>query len=502
MTPSQVGCAVDYEDYKQYDAVGLAELVARGDASPAELLEAALARAEAVNGKINAIVRPMPGVARERAADELTGPFAGVPFLIKDLMQDYEGRPTGRGSRAAQGLVAARHSEAVRRWLDAGLVVFGQTNTPEFGIKSVTEPEANGATRNPWDLGRTPGGSSGGSAAAVAAGIVPAAGANDGGGSIRIPAACCGLFGLKPGRGLVPAGPAYGELLAGAATDGVVSRTVRDSAALLDVLTAHPDPGGPYLAARPEEPYAELARRTPRRLRVGVSTRSPIGTPVAREAVEAVDAAVKLLTGLGHEVEEAEPAVDGLRMADDFMTMYAVENAAALAELKHRTGAGDDQFELDTHLIAAAGRAVGAVEHSVRHARWNTYARQLAAFHQTYDVLLTPTLARPPVRIGELDTPWLTRQVGKALLKAGVAGRFSRTGLWKRSVVQNLAPNPFTQLANITGRPAMSVPLYRTPDGLPLGVQFGGPLGSEGLLLALAGQLESAAPWAQERPTL
>ncbi|MBJ3810741.1 amidase [Streptomyces flavofungini] len=493
---------MDYRDYGTYDAVGLAELVARGDVSAAELLETALARADEVNGKINAIVRPMPVVARERAAGALSGPFAGVPFLIKDLMQDYAGRPTGRGSRAAQGLVATRHSEPVQRWLDAGLVIFGQTNTPEFGIKSITEPEAGGATRNPWNLDHTPGGSSGGSAAAVAAGIVPAAGANDGGGSIRIPAACCGLFGLKPGRGLVPAGPAYGELLAGAASDGVVSRTVRDSAALLDALTARPDPGGPFLVARPDEPYVELARRTPPKLRVGVSTRSPIGTPVSREAREAVDTAVKLLVGLGHDVEEAEPVIDGLRMADDFMAMYAAENAATLAELRHRTGADDEQFELDTRLLAAAGRALGAVEHTVRHARWNTYTRQLAAFHETYDVLLTPTLARPPVRIGELATPWPTRQLGRALLKAGVAGRLSRTKLWRRAVVQNLAPNPFTQLANITGRPAMSVPLYRTPEGLPRGVLFGGRLGGEGMLLALAAQLESAAPWDRERPTL
>ncbi len=497
-----MGCAVDYRDYRTYDAVGLAELVARGEVTPAELLEAALARAEAVNGKINAIVRPMPVIARERAAGPLSGPFAGVPFLIKDLLQDYEGRPTGGGSRASQGLVAGRHSEVVRRWLDAGLVVFGQTNTPEFGIKSVTEPEAGGPTRNPWNLAHTPGGSSGGSAAAVAAGIVPAAGANDGGGSIRIPAACCGLFGLKPGRGLVPAGPAHGELLAGAASDGVVSRTVRDSAALLDVLTARPDPGAPFLAARPDAPYADLARRTPPKLRVGVSTRSPIGTPVAREAVEAVETAVKLLTGLGHEVEEAEPAVDGLRMADDFMAMYATQNAATMAELKHRTGAADTDFELDTRLLAAAGRALGAVEHTVRLGRWNLYTRQLAAFHETYDLLLTPTLARPPVRIGELDTPWVTRQVGKALLRAGVAGRLSRTRLWRQAVVANLAPNPFTQLANITGRPAMSVPLYRTPGGLPLGVQFTGPLGGEGTLLALAAQLEAAAPWDAERPAL
>lgn len=493
---------MDYGDYRAYDAVGLAELVARGEVTPAELLEAAVSRSEAVNGKINAIIRPMHAIARERAGQELSGPLAGVPFLVKDLMQEYAGRPTGRGSRATQADVADEHSEVVRRWLEAGLVIFGQTNVPEFGIKSITEPEANGATRNPWNLAHTPGGSSGGSAAAVAAGIVPAAGANDGGGSIRIPAACCGLFGLKPGRGVVPAGPGHAELLLGAACHGVVSRTVRDSAALLDTLTTRPDPGGPFLAERPDTSYAELARRTPGRLRVGVSTRSPIGTPVAREAVEAVDLAVKLLTGLGHDVEEAEPHIDGVRLADDFMAMYAVAEAATMAEIRHRTGAEDDRFELDTRLIATAGNAMGATEYTIRHARWNTYNRRLAAFHERYDVLLTPTLARPPVRVGELDTPWLTRKVGAGLLKAGMAGRLSKTRLWRRAVVENLAPNPFTQLANITGRPAMSVPLYRTPQGLPLGVQFVGPLGGEGPLLALAAQLEEAAPWAHLEPRL
>lgn len=285
---------LNYTEFRAHDAVGLAELVARGEVSPGELLDVAISRAEAVDGSLNAIVQPMHELARERAKESLSGPFAGVPFLIKDLSQDYAGLPTGSGNRVLRLRPVERHSAVVDRWLGAGMVIFGKTNTPEFGAKGVTEPEVNGPTRNPWDLARTPGGSSGGSAAAVAAGIVPVAGANDGGGSIRIPAACCGLFGLKPGRGLVPAGPAVAEHLHGAATDGVVSRSVRDSAAMLDVLTSRADPAGPFLHERPELPYAELARRS-QKLRIGFATRSPIDTEVDPQAVAAVEDAAELL---------------------------------------------------------------------------------------------------------------------------------------------------------------------------------------------------------------
>ncbi|WDV33822.1 amidase family protein [Streptomyces sp. AD16] len=347
---------MEYAEYRAHDAVGLAALVAGGEVSAAELLEVAVARAEAVGGKLNAIVRPMYDLARDRTRTPLTGPFAGVPFLIKDHSQDYAGLPTGSGSRSLAHLSAERHSAVVERWLEAGLAIFGKTNTPEFGAKGITEPEVNGPTRNPWDLSRTPGGSSGGSAAAVAAGVVPMAGANDGGGSIRIPAACCGLFGLKPGRGLVPAGPATAEDLHGAATNGAVSRTVRDSAALLDVLTARPDPGGPYLAARPELPYAELARR-PRPLRIGFTTRSPIGTEVDPHAVAAVDETVGLLARLGHQVEPAEPDIDHRQLALDFLAMWTTQLAQTVDEIRRTTGAGPGDFELDTHLLAAAGRS-------------------------------------------------------------------------------------------------------------------------------------------------
>ncbi|MEY7974109.1 amidase [Saccharomonospora xinjiangensis] len=494
--------AMRYDEYRRYDAVGLAGLVARGEVSPAELLEVAIRRAEDVNGRLNAIVHPMYDVARTRAASELSGPFAGVPFLLKDLMQDYAGVPTGSGSRALRHRSPAKHSEVVRRWLDAGLVVFGKTATPEFGLKGVTEPDATGPTRNPWSLDHTPGGSSGGSAAAVAAGVVPVAGASDGGGSIRIPAACCGIVGLKPGRGLVPAGPGHAEHLAGAATDGVVSRTVRDTAAMLDVLARTPDPGAPYPVAVPATSYVELARRTPPRLRIGFTTRSPLGTPVHADAVAAVDHAATLLGKLGHDVEPAEPGIDGVALARDFMTMWSAQTAVTIAATKRNTGARDREFEVDTRLLAASAHSVRAAEHAEARARWNDYTRALADFHGRYDLMLTPALARPPVRVGELATPPLLRLGGELLLRLRLTGPFTKTRLWHDQVLANLAPVPFTQMANITGRPAMSVPLYRTASGLPLGVQFVGGLGGEATLLALATQLEEEFPWADAEPDL
>jgi amidase len=491
---------VEYKEYRQHDAVGLAELVARGDVSPGELLDVAVARAETVNGRVNAIVRPMYDIARTRAGGDLDGPFAGVPFLIKDLGQDYAGLPTGSGSRAFSNHAVPEHSIVVQRWLAAGLVIFGKTNTPELGTKGVTEPVANGPTRNPWNLGHTPGGSSGGAAAAIAAGIVPVAGASDGGGSIRIPAACCGLFGLKPGRGLVPSGPKVAEPWNGASTNGVISRSVRDSAAMLDVL-AQPDLAGPYLSARPEKPYAELARQIPGKLRIGFSATSPAGTPVHPQAVAAVEDAVRLLQSLGHEVEPAEPAVDGRQLALDFLVMLYTEAARTIADAR-AIGARPQDFEVDTRMAGAVSRAYTAADYAASLRRWNDYARALAAFHQTYDVLLTPTIASPPVRIGELDPPPIMLSIGETLLRLGLVAALSKSPAWTKVVMANLTPYPFTQLANLTGRPAMSVPTYTTPQGLPLGVQFVGPLGGEGMLLALAAQIEAERPWAQLEPDI
>lgn len=458
---------MDYSEYRKFDAIGLADLVRRKEARASELLDCALERTEQVDPVLNAVVHRMDGVARERAARPLSGKLAGVPFLLKDLHQDYRGEPTGSGTKATRGSVADRHSAAVERWLEAGLIVFGRTNTPEFGAKGITEPTANGPSRNPWDTSRTPGGSSGGSAAAVAAGIVPVAGASDGGGSIRIPSALCGVFGLKAGRGIVPAGPDFAELLHGTATDGVVSRTVRDSALMLDVLTSKVDRGGPYLPARPRDSYLELSRQRPPRLRVGYSCKSPLGSPISESAEAAVQHAVTLLGNLGHEVVECEPEIDGLQMARDFLTFWYAQLAGTVERHREEHGARIRDFELDTLMLAAGGRRTRAVEYAAVMQRWNDYNRALAAYHQRFDLFLTPTVAFPPAEIGSLDPSPALRASMAVALRLGVAGLISRLSVVDKVVLRNLEQVPFTQLANTTGRPAMSVPLYWTPGGSP-----------------------------------
>ncbi|WP_241387093.1 amidase [Rhodococcus sp. CH91] len=492
---------MDYSEYRRHDAVGLAELVATGQVSAHELLDAAIGRLEVVEPALNTVVRRLDEDARARAGESPSGPLGGVPFLVKDLGQDIAGVPTSSGSRALAALPAEDNSAIVDRWLGAGLVPFGKTNTPEFGAKGITEPEAFGATRNPWDTSRTPGGSSGGSAAAVAAGVVPAAGASDGGGSIRIPSACCGLVGLKPGRGLVPTGPRGGEPLHGAATNGVITRTVRDAAAFLDVM-AGPYPAGPYSVVPPAESFAGAIARPPARLRIGYTTPSPLGTPVHPEAIAAVEDAAALLGELGHRVEPAATGIDERRLAEDFLTMWFATAAAEIDDARRRSGAGADAFEFDTRMMAALGRAVPASEYLAALRRWADHTRGLAAFHERYDLLLTPTLATPPVRIGELATPRWMRAVGQVLLTSRATWIARRAGFIDRMVDENLGPVPYTQLANITGRPAISLPLHWTPEGLPLGVQFVAPLGGETTLLALAAELEQARPWFDRQPPL
>ena len=331
---------ISVEEYLGHDAMGLAERIRRREVSTSEVLEAAISRAEAVNPRINAIVTPMYEIARERARGELAGPFQGVPFLLKDLFQEYASVPSSSGCAALKRArtTPLQHSEITRRWLAAGTVVFGRTNTPEFGSKGITEPDAWGATRNPWQLDRSPGGSSGGSAAAVAAGIVPVAGASDGGGSIRIPAASTGLFGLKPGRGRTPWGPEHAEKMHGAAMNHVLSRTVRDSALMLDV-THGPEVGSLFKLAPPERPYLDEVTRDPARLTVGFTARSPLGTEVHAEAVKAVEDAAHLLESLGHRVERAEPRIDGDRLARDFLRAWFAQVAVTVKSVQKRRAA-------------------------------------------------------------------------------------------------------------------------------------------------------------------
>lgn len=483
---------MNFDEYRTYDATGLAELVADGQVSAAELLALARQRATAVNPRINAIVRDVPADPPERPS----GPFGGVPFLIKDLAQDYAGLPTSQGSRALMSVPAAEHATVVARWLDAGLVIFGKTNTPEFGAKGITEPVAWGPARNPWALDRSPGGSSGGSAAAVAAGIVPCAGASDGGGSIRIPAACCGLVGLKPGRGLTPAGPAYAEPMHGAGVQGVVSRTVRDTAAMLDVIIGG-EPFGPYVPSLPATPLASCVGQDPGRLRLGVRVPSAITPEPHRDAYAAVDTAVRTLTELGHHVDELPAApFDDAALARDFLLTWFVYAAWEVAEAKRHTGAGDECFERDTLVMAALGRATSGTDYLDAVQRRHTHTRRLSTFFESYDLLLTPTLATPPPKIGEFDLPAPLARAADAMLKTRTARFLKYTSIVDDMVDKNLNWVPYTQLANLTGRPAISVPVYVSADGLPLGVQFVAPLAGEPRLIRLAAQLEEALPWA------
>lgn len=481
-----------FDEYRSHDATGLAKLVADKQVHPAELLALATERAAAVNPKINAIVRDIPATP----GDDLTGPFAGVPFLIKDLAQDYAGLPSSSGSRALADVPAAEHATVVQRWIDAGLVIFGKTNLPEFGAKAISEPALWGPARNPWNLAHTPGGSSGGSAAAVAAGVVPCAGANDGGGSIRIPAACCGLVGLKPGRGVTPMGPGQSEFMHGAAVQGVVSRTVRDTAAMLDII-AGGEPFGPYSPAPAPAPYASVVGQDPGALRIGVRVPSAITPAPHREAYAAVATAVRALTDLGHHVEELPTApFDDAELARDFLLTWFVYIAYEVDEAKRRSGAGDDAFERDTLIMAALGRATSSVAYVDAVQRRHEHTRRLSTYFQTYDLLLTPTLATPPPRIGEFELPAVLARGADVLLKTRTAKLLRYTKIVDDMVDKNLGWVPYTQLANLTGRPAISVPLHWTDDGLPLGVQFVAPLAGEALLIRLAAQLEEALPWA------
>ena len=483
---------MDFEEYRAHDATSLAKLVADRQVSAAELLTLARERAAAVNPRINAVVRDVPAVP----ADRPQGPFSGVPFLIKDLAQDYAGLPTSAGSRALMSAPAAEHATVVQRWIDAGLVIFGKTNTPEFGAKGITESLAWGPARNPWDTNRTPGGSSGGSAAAVAAGIVPCAGANDGGGSIRIPAACCGLVGLKPGRGLTPSGPLAGEAMHGSAVQGVVSRTVRDTAGMLDVISGG-EPFGPYVPAMPPSSLTSCVGQDPGALRIGVRVPSAITPTPHREAYAAVATTVRALTELGHQVDELpEAPYDDAELARDFLLTWFVVAAWEVAEAKRLSGAGDESFERDTLIMAALGRATSSVDYVDAVERRHAHTRRLSTFFESYDLLLTPTLATPPPTIGEFELPVALARAADALLKTRTARFLKYTKIVDDMVDKNLNWVPYTQLANLTGRPAISLPLHWTPEGLPMGVQFVAPLAGESLLVKLAAQLEQAMPWA------
>ena len=494
---------MQFHEYTRFDALGLADLVRRGEVSPGELLDVAMARADATHGQLNALIRRYDARARQRVQQAFLPEqtFAGVPFLIKDLFQEWEGVPSSWGNRAHARTNSPLTSDVVRRWTEAGLVIFGATNTPEFGAKNMTEPRDFGPTRNPWDTSRTPGGSSGGSGAAVAAGIVPVAGASDGGGSIRIPAACNGLFGLKMGRGRISIGPMAAEGLFGAAVQGVLSRSVRDTAAMMDILQG-PEAHAPYWMPRPDQAYLQAIDRPPRALRIGYSTASPTGTPVDAQAVAATEDAARLLSTLGHHVEPVALPFDGKQLAADFLLTWFCAQAMLVADLCRQEGLQLADFEPDTQVMAAMGRTVSGPELCRCLENWHGHTMDLTRFHAQFDLWLSPTISAPPLPVGALTTPPALHLVNKVLSGMGLFGAIRKSRFFQDIILKNLGWTPYTQLANITGRPAMSVPLYWTPEGLPLGVQFVGPVNAEVRMLQLAAQLEQARPWFDKRPNL
>lgn len=467
------------------DAIAQAELIRLGEVTPLELVDAAIYRIERLNPQLNAVITPMFDLARSTAQSPLTaGPFAGVPFLLKDLQAAFAGVPMSAGSRWLRNFKPNGDSELVKRYKQAGLIIVGKTNTPEFGLLPTTEPEAFGATRNPWDVTRTPGGSSGGSAAAVAAGITAFAHANDGGGSIRIPAACCGLFGLKPTRGRNPLGPHFGDIFSGLVVEHAFTRSVRDSAALLDA-TAGYDPGDPYIAPMPARPFLHEVGAPPGKLRIAFSTQAYTGVPVHSECIAAVQDAAKLCADLGHEVTDAAPLLNGEMLSKAFFTVWAAGCAWTIDSYSFAVGGkpAPDEIEPLTRVMIEIGRKRSAPEYLLAVQTLQIFARRVAQFMESYDVFLTPVLAEPPLPLGALA----------ATSDDAMAG-MKRSGLF----------TPFTALQNMTGQPAMSVPLYwsKAEDtaGLPLGVQFVGRYGDEATLFRLAAQLELARPWADKHP--
>jgi len=464
----------------QLDATALSELVTSGELSTLELVDAAIERLERVNGPLNAVVTPMYELARANAASTTpSGVFAGVPFLVKDFLAEVKDVRFTEGSAFLGEFVPAEDSELVKRFRAAGLQFIGKTNTPEFAIGATTEPNRFGATHNPWDLTRTPGGSSGGAAAAVAARVVPMAHGNDAGGSIRIPASCCGLVGLKPSRGRVSLGPLYGDLFGGIVAELGLTRSVRDTACLLDAV-AGPMTGDPYTTPPPVRPYAQEVEREPGKLRIGFSAQTPLGDALHPDCEQAVREAAKLCEQLGHEVEERAPDYDAMKLWSNLTTMLSSGVAWAQADWSRRLQQSltPQLFEPFVWAFGERGRALGAADYLLAVQDVQSEVRRHCRYFEDFDLWLTPTLGQPPVPLGSLSYD------GDPIELRRRTARFS----------------PFTYIANATGQPAISLPLHWTADGLPVGVHFTARTAEEDVLLRLAAQLEQAKPWADKLP--
>ena len=493
-----------FEEYRKYDAVGLAELVRKKQVKPMELLDIAIQRTEAVNPKINAVVTELYDFARKSAEQtDYRSPFAGVPFLVKDLGMQLKGTRYTNASRLQKDYISTQTSDVVQKVIDGGFLIFGKTNTSEFGLNPFVENDLFGNTHNPWNPDYTPGGSSGGSAAAVAAGIVPMATANDGGGSIRIPASCNGLVGLKPTRGRVSFGPIFGEQWSGAANHELcVSRSVRDTAHYLDLVMGNSS-GDPFILQAPDRPYAEEIKQPVRALRIGYSLEHPFHEQDP-ENIKAMEHTLQLLQSLGHQVEEVKLPYDSQLVADCLYSLVMGELSATIDAVAKERGkpARVEELEPTNWLLYSLGKKLSANEFCLARMQWNTLARSMQQFHSQYDLLLTPTLGMAPFKIGALQPkPW-EKTALSALNNMGASGLLKHSSLieeTKRKIFQWI---PYPPLANLTGQPSISIPLYRTTDNLPIGVMFTAPLCGEATLLQLATQMEQAQPWIEIVPEL
>ncbi len=468
-------------DYLKLDGLGLAAAIQKREISAREALDAALALADKLNPKLNAIIMRHDDLARETAQRNPSGPFGGVPFLLKNLHVMLNGTITDSGSQILKDQTANHDSVLVERFKQAGFVIFGKTNSPEFGLTGTTEPRIYGATKNPWQQDLSPAGSSGGAAAAVAAGIVPIAHASDGGGSIRLPAAACGLFGLKPTRARVTMAPDRGEGWAGMSCNHVVSRSVRDSAAALDAVSA-PVPGDPYHAPTPQRPFLDATKTPPGRLRIAVNTRRPDGGEPDQPTIDAIHRAAKLCEAQGHLIEPAAPELDYQEIGFHQINLIGGNIALLLAQLGEARGSAVNENEVEraTWRIAEWGRQTSAENYISSINFIHALGRRIAAFHQRYDVYLCPVFGVKNFTLGTID------------MMSPDANAYNQA---LREIM------PYTGLANMTGQPSMSLPLCWDND-LPLGVMFTARFGEEALLFQLAAQLEQAQPWADRYPAL
>ena len=484
--------------YPHYDATALSELIRKKEVSAVEVVEAAIARLERLNPELNAVIHKMYEKARS-AAKEITmqGTFAGIPVLLKDIGQEIGGEPCTQGAKALRDYRAAEDSTYTKRMRAAGVIILGRTNVPEFGLMGITEPELYGPTRNPWNTGYTPGGSSGGSAAAVASGMVPLAGASDGGGSIRIPASYCGLFGLKPSRGRNPAGPFVGRSWEGASVAHVLTRSVRDSASMLDQLKGY-EAGTAFAPPPFDHNYLECVLQGPQhKMKIAFTADSPFGTAVHPECRKAVTRAAELLESLGHRVEERKLPLDGNKIAQSYMTLYFGDTAATIALLERVLGrkARMNDMELATWMLGLVGKVVSSEEWVLGLNEWDAAAYRMETFFKDYDLFMTPTAADLQSKIGEQVLSGSEAVLMKMVYHLKLVKTLKKLGFVESLIKRSLQRTPFTQLANLTGQPAMSVPLHLSPEGLPLGVQFIAAKGREDKLYRLAGRLEQTEQW-------